>query len=182
MKHSQEQTQRLNELRELKWQFEKKLKKHIELKQTFAEKVLDDYQITDFSNLLKSWDQFPDSIEHLYTTLSDLGLLRTLNYIGPSDFFVYNGEKSMLWGLWYVGLSDPFGYSSTRKSSIEQLFGVVKPKDYNDKRAFHTYYPMVLEGIDELDVLYAEIEKIGYKFIHVYESNQSNELIEQTDK
>lgn len=172
MEHNQEQTQRLNELRELKWQLEKKLKKHIELKRTFAEKVLDDYKITDFSDLLKSWNQFPDSVEHLYTTLSDLGLLRTLNYIGPSDFFVYNGEKSNLWGLWYVGLSDPFGYSSQHKTHIEQLFGVVKPKEYVHKRTLHTYYPMVLDGIDELDILYAEIEKIGRKFIHVYESKE----------
>lgn len=176
MEHSQEQTQRLNELRELKWQFEKKFKKHIELKRTFAEEVLDEYQITDFSDLLKDWNQFPDSVEDLYTTLSDLGALCTLNWIGPSDYFTYNGEKSKLWGLWYVGLSDPFGYSSTRKSSIEQLFGVVKPKDYTHKRAFHTYYPMVLDGIDELDVLYAQIEEIGYKFIHVYENtNESKE-------
>lgn len=169
MKHSHEQTQRLNELKKLKQAFEKKLKEHIALKRTFAEKVLDDYQITDFSDLLKDWNQFPDSVEHLYTTLSDLGLLRTLNYIGPSDYFVYKEEKSNLWGLWHVGLSDPFGYSSQHKTHIEQLFGVVKPKDYAHKRAFHTYYPLVLDGIDELDVLYAEIEKIGYKFIHVYE-------------
>lgn len=179
MEHSQEQTQRLNELRELKWQFEKKLKKHIELKRTFAEKVLDDYQIADFSVLLKDWNQFPDSVEHLYTTLSDLGLLQTLNYTGPSDFFKYNGEKSNLWGLWHVGLSDVVGYSSIGKSSIEQLFGVVKPKDYNDKRAFHPYFPLVLDGIDELDILKNEIEKIGWKFTHVYEKAYETNQLDQ---
>lgn len=45
MEHNHEQTQRLNELRELKWQFEKKIKKHIALKRVFAQKVLDDCEL-----------------------------------------------------------------------------------------------------------------------------------------
>lgn len=168
MKIHQEQRQRLNQLRDLKWEFEKKLTEHIELKRTFAEKVFDNYQIADVSHLLSNWDYFPDSIDYMRSNLDTLNNLWGCNYADPDDYFEYKGEKSGLWFRNYRGLSNIVEFNMTGKELIDQLFGEVELKGYFDENVFVTYLPLILTDIHELDKLEKDIERIARTFLYNY--------------
>lgn len=168
----QEQRQRLHELRDLKWKFEKKLTGHIELKRTFAKKLSDNYQIADCSFLLPDWDYFPDSVEYIRNNLETLNNLWGCNYADPDDYFEYNGEKSGLWFCNYKGISNIVEFNMTGKELINQLFGEVELKGYFDENVFVTYLPLILADIHELDKLGKEIERIGRTFLYNYNLNE----------